>query len=197
MNAQESLHYKAIHFPILKKPIWLLIDFDGQRWVDVHSAISALGMSLYRWKPFIKMGSKAYQFSECLDRSGRETLLIDEPSFCRWLGDYKDVMKAYPVYVSVRAAAVRNGWRARIQNLLDSEIAPETETVAADKRKRKINAETVIRLHQQIRGNGISLSRAAKALNISITTAKAISSGSYKSWGPDAKQAWFQTFGAT
>lgn len=192
-----GLTYKPVTFSSLTKAIWVVKDHDSVVWVDVRTVIETLGMSWHRWKLSLAPRRGGWKFDSCLDRNAKETLLIEELHLVRWLTDIQPMLRMYPAWVEARADALRGSWRIRF-DLLASEEFPDLVEDEAPRtgRKRKITAETVVRVHHLRSVVGKSISQTAQDVEISPTAVKSIEAGTYKAWAPDAREAWRQTFGS-
>lgn len=196
IEPETGLKYLPVKFQSFTKPVWVLKDHDGVVWVDVRSAIECLGMSWGKWRLALAPRRGGCDFRTCLDRNAKETLLIEELFFVRWLSDIEPMLKMYPVWVESKVASLRGAWRLRYDEVARENFPNElTQDKALKERKRKITADVVIRLHHLRRVVGNSIATAAKSLEISVSAVKSIEAGTYKAWTPDAKESWRQTFG--
>lgn len=194
-----GLTYKPVTFSSLPKSVWVVKDHDSVVWVDLRTVIEAIGMSWHRWKLTLAPRRGGWKFDSCLDRNGKETLLIEELHLVRWLIDIEPMLRIYPAWVEARAGSLRGSWRVRFDLLASQEfpdLVEEEAEVPRPGRKRKITAETVVRVHQLRTVVGKSISQTAQDVEISQTAVKSIEAGTYKAWTPDAREAWRQTFGS-
>lgn len=200
MSNTPGLRYRAVTFQSLKKPIWVVQDYDQSFWIDAKSVIEAIGMSWAKWQLALRRKRTSIKLDSCLDRNGAETFLVSELFFLPWLREMEPLLQIYPGWASARAMAIRSTWRDRFEAMLESEhLSPPTATEdqATPNRRRKITAETVIRIHHQRIVVGKSISYTAKAVGISEAAVKAIEAGTYKAFTPESREAWRSTFGTT
>lgn len=190
----DGLHYIAVKFSHLQKPVWAVKDGEGVYWVDLKSVVQSLGLAWHRWRLLIGQQRKEWRITSCLDRQLSETELIGETLFIGWLNSVEVALGSYPAHMEARAKLMRGGWWTRF-----SEAAGIEKTIAEAAKKtgrpQKVTEELVIRTHHLRRVVGKSISATAKDLEIGETTLKNIQAGNMVGWSAAAKTAWRQTFG--
>lgn len=201
----QNLTYRPVAVPNLLKPVFVLRSDGEDFMVDLRSVSEAIGVAWGRWNLLLKAWITAWKLEGCIDRKQRETLLIPQASFVRFMGNVHQLIEAHSKNAALRAKTLRTLWPRQWVQALESEfadapwrkVAPPGATQLVRKgRKRTATAENIFALYERT-NNGEPIAAVASALGMATSTAKEIIAGRNipKTAPFDVRLAWEETFG--
>lgn len=166
---EGALRYSPVQVANTKVVIHVLVEGAAIK-VDLRTVFRAIKLAWTTGKTCARVHAEQLDISECLDRNGLETLLIDESRLATFLDRCRPA--AHPT-AQRRAKLLTKGWKAAI-----SEHFPDYVR-RTSVRTTKITPVSVARFQQNVK-DGLSITSAAQKEKISRRAGYAIAKGAYR-----------------